>query len=638
MRIVFVDLPTNMTFNVATPEQQALGGMASCVCYLARALAARGHDVTLVASLPENTPDVLMGVRHVAMKDVLAEPMQFFRDGDYDAAIALNYPDIAPYVKNGNPRTFNVVWLHIFSDQPALKSLAANQGLLDAAVCVSATLRDTFKLSVPMTAIGNAIAPVFENMFSSAQELQAAKENRAVYASMPFRGLDQLVDLMGQVKGQVELDVYSSEATYQAQGRDTTAVFEAAKLNPRIHSHGSVPQRELAQAFRRAAYLTYPCTFIESSCIVAMEAMAAGLKVISNDLGALPETTMGFADLLPVNGGVITRVDHIAGLTKLIEKNEADFVRDPKAWAQTQFKQVEAVNREYTWARRAEQWEAFLKPAVASLRAGTVAAPKPPATPSITVSPALQEAVYLQRTGNLAGAEQKCAEILRDDPDNAVAHYFFGGLLTQLGKHADAVASFDRAIALNPGHAEAYNNRGIALCNLSRFDDGIASFDRALAIKPDAADVLSNRGMALFYLKRPEEALASFDAALAVQPTYLQALMTRGTILHGLGRRDDALASYDKAIGLRPSPELHYNRAVMLAEMSRFGEALSGFDRALALQPNFADAWNSRGVVLQELERFEEAVTSFERAIRLKPDIAGAHANRENALRRVKRH
>lgn len=634
MRIVFIDLPTNMTFNVGTPEQQPLGGMASCVCYLARALAARGHDVTLVATLPEGTPEVLMGVRHVPMKDVLGEPMVFFRDADYDVAVSLNYPDIAPYVKNASPRTFNVVWLHIFSDQPALKSLNAVQGMLDAAVCVSATLRDTFKLSLPMVAIGNAVAPVFENMFASAEDLRAAKENRAVYASMPFRGLDQLVDLMGQVKGQVELDVFSSEATYQAQGRDFTAVFDAARRNPRIRSHGSVNQKELAQAFRRAAYLTYPCTFIESSCIVAMEAMAAGLKVISNDLGALPETTMGFADLLPVNGGVITRVDHIAGITNLIEKNEAEFVRDPKAWAQARFKQVETVNREYTWARRAEQWEEFLKPAVAVRREG--AAPKP-ATASITVSPALQEAVFLQRTGNLAGAEQKCAEVLRLEPENAMAHYFFGGLLTQLGKHVDAVASFDRAIALNPSHAEAYNNRGIALCNLGRFEDGIASFDKALAHKPEAADVLGNRGMALFYLKRPEDALASLDAALKAQPTYLQALLTRGSILHGLGRREEALASYDKAIALRPTPEMHYNRAMVLADLARFTEALAGLDQALALQPGFADAWNSRGTVLQELERFDDAVASFSRALQLNPNLATAHTNRENAQRRLKR-
>lgn len=634
MRIVFVDLPTNLTYNVATPEQQPLGGMASCVCYLARTLAARGHDVTLVASLPEGTPEMLMGVRHLPMKGMLAEPLAFFRDGDYDAAIALNYPDIAPYVKNGSPRTFNVVWLHIFGDQPALKSLNALQGVLDAAVCVSATLRDSFKLTLPMTAIGNAIAPVFENMFASAEDLQAAKENRAVYASMPFRGLDQLVDLMGQVKGTFELDVYSSSSTYQAEGKDSTDVLDAARRNPRIHVNGAVPHKALAEAFRRTAYLTYPCTFIESSCITAMEAMAAGLKVISNDLGALPETCMGFADLLPVNDGVITRVDHIAGITKLIEKNEAEFVRDPKAWAQARFKQVETVNREYTWARRAEQWEEFLKPAIAARPKG--AAPKP-ATASIAVSPALQEAVALQRMGNLAGAEQKCAEVVRQEPENAMAHYFFGGLLTQLGKHADAVVSFDRAIALNPDHAEAYNNRGIALCNLSRFGEGVESFDKALARKPDAADVLSNRGMALFYLKRPDDALASFDAALKAQPSYLQALLMRGSILQSLGRREEALASFDTAIALRPSPEMHYNRAMVLADLARFPEALAGLDSALAMQPRFADAWNTRGTVLQELGRFEEAVASYDRALQLNPNLATARSDRENAQRRAKR-
>ncbi len=636
MRIIFIDLPTNLTFNVATPEQRPLGGMASCTCYLARALAARGHDVTLVATLPEGTPDVLMGVRHVPMKDVLGDPMNFFRDGDYDVAVALNYPDIAPYVKNSSPRTFNLVWLHIYPDQPALKSLPAVQGSLDAVVCVSATLRDAFQLTIPKEAIGNAIAPVFENMFSSPDELLAAKENRAVYASMPFRGLDQMVDVMGKVKGKVELDVFSSADTYQATGTDYSAIFDAAARNPRIRTHGGVDQRTLAEGFRRAAYLTYPCTFIESSCIVAMEAMAAGLKVISNDLGALPETTMGFADLLPVNGGVILRDDHIAGITGLVEKNEAEFQRDPKAWAEQRFAQMKIVNQQYTWANRAAQWEAFLAPAVAALREGAISAPKPAANESIAVSPALQEAVFLQRTGNLAMAEQKCAEVVRSEPDNAMAHYFFGGLLMQLGKHQDAVASFDRAIALNPDHAEAYNNRGIALCNLARFDDGIASFNEALAKKPNAADVLSNRGMALFYLKRPEDALESFDAALAANPTYLQAVMMRGNIHQSLGRPEEALGAYDKAIALRPSPELHYNRAMVLADLSRFADALAALDRALALQSNFPDAWNTRGLILQNLERFEEAVTSFERAIRLRPDLPGVHANRENALRRLK--
>jgi glycosyltransferase involved in cell wall biosynthesis len=155
---------------------------------------------------------------------------------------------------------------------------------------------------------------------------------------------------------------------YQAQEKSFTALYELAKRNPRIRHHGGVGQRALADAFRGAAYLAYPSTYIESYCIVAQEAMAAGLKVISNDLGALPETTMGFADLLPVQGGRIAPADHITGITVLLEKNEAQFLRDPPAWAAERFAQAQAVNRQSTWTHRAAQWEAFLAPAVARLR------------------------------------------------------------------------------------------------------------------------------------------------------------------------------------------------------------------------------------------------------------------------------
>lgn len=44
MKIAFVDL-SGIDFNPLTPETQPLGGMQSGVCYLARELQKRGHDV-----------------------------------------------------------------------------------------------------------------------------------------------------------------------------------------------------------------------------------------------------------------------------------------------------------------------------------------------------------------------------------------------------------------------------------------------------------------------------------------------------------------------------------------------------------------------------------------------------------------
>ena len=91
----------------------------------------------------------------------------------------------------------------------------------------------------------------------------------------------------------------------------------------------------------------------------------------------------------------------------------------------------------------------------------------------------------------------------------------------------EALASYDRALAVQPNYAEALSNRGWTLHELKRFEEALASYDRALAVRPDYAEALSNGGTALYELKRFEEALASYDKALAVRPDYAQALSNR---------------------------------------------------------------------------------------------------------------
>ena len=87
---------------------------------------------------------------------------------------------------------------------------------------------------------------------------------------------------------------------------------------------------------------------------------------------------------------------------------------------------------------------------------------------------------------------------------------------------------------------------------LKRFEEALASYDRALALRPDYAEALSNRGNVLRELMRFEEALESYDRALAVRPDYAEALSNRGVTLQELMRFEEALASYQKAIALRP--------------------------------------------------------------------------------------
>ena len=219
-------------------------------------------------------------------------------------------------------------------------------------------------------------------------------------------------------------------------------------------------------------------------------------------------------------------------------------------------------------------------------------------------------------------------------PDYAAAHSNRGNALRDLRRHEAALASYDTAIALQPDLAEAHNNRGNALGDLERYEAALASYDRAIALKPDYAEAHNNRGNVLSDLGRYEAALASYDKAIALKPNYAQAHSNRGNVLSDLGRYEAALASYDKAIALQPDyAQAHYNRGNALLDLGRSEAALASYDKAIALKPDLGEARSNLGIVLFDLQRHEEALVSYDAAIALNPDLAEAHYNRANALR-----
>ncbi|MEP0771233.1 tetratricopeptide repeat-containing serine protease family protein [Trichocoleus sp. ST-U1] len=203
----------------------------------------------------------------------------------------------------------------------------------------------------------------------------------------------------------------------------------------------------------------------------------------------------------------------------------------------------------------------------------------------------------------------------------------------------DALAAYDKAIALKPDYSVAWYNRGIALRNLKRYEDAIASYDKAIALKPDDADAWTSRGIALSNLKRYEDALASYDKAIAFKPDDSAAWYNRGYALDDLQRYEDAIASYDKAIALKPDDSATwYNRGIALKKLQRYEDAIASYDKAIALKPDDADAWTSRGIALRKLQRYEDAIASYDKAIALNPDDADAWINQGYALELLRRY
>ena len=60
-------------------------------------------------------------------------------------------------------------------------------------------------------------------------------------------------------------------------------------------------------------------------------------------------------------------------------------------------------------------------------------------------------------------------------------HLDHGRACLDKGKHDDAIADYDKAIAINPNVALAYTNRGLAYERKGAFDRAIADYDKAIA-------------------------------------------------------------------------------------------------------------------------------------------------------------
>ncbi len=239
-------------------------------------------------------------------------------------------------------------------------------------------------------------------------------------------------------------------------------------------------------------------------------------------------------------------------------------------------------------------------------------------------------AIVCHQQGRTAEAVDVLGAALKSDPPRAADALCNHGLMLQhLGRHEEAIASYDKALALRPHDWEALHSRGLACSALGRHGDAAVSYDRLLTIRPNDAEAYNNRGVALAALGHHADALACYDRALAIKPGYVHALYNRGRTLDELQRYEEALACYDQVLVLDPQhPGAHNNRGVALDTLGRSEEALESFARALALRPDYAEALSNRGTALVDLDRSEEALASYDAALALEPDHADYRWNR----------
>jgi len=381
----FVD---GMPFDGAAPEGKSLGGSETAGLHLARALAARGHEVHLFCRTDkEATHD---GVRYHGIQHYV----EWTTNVAHDVAVVqrvphpLTLPIAAPV---------RLLWVH---DLALKRTADPMRGILwacDRVMVLSQFMKRQYQnvYGLPDSALHVTRNGIDLRMLEAAPgPPEGVRDMKAiVFTARPERGMDILLEetFPRLLREDPELRLYlAGYANYPDFLRPLYDKCQRLidRFAGRVRHLGPLSKQDLYKLYKTAALYIYPTDFEEISCITAMECMAVGLPIVASDLAALTETVAPGAGVLVGHpsepgtalkelgtGGAVAQADgswRMPGLELFDPQKGARskyyqevfvraclrLLRDPEAWAAASRAGQEAA-KALDWDGVAAEWEAL---------------------------------------------------------------------------------------------------------------------------------------------------------------------------------------------------------------------------------------------------------------------------------------
>jgi glycosyltransferase involved in cell wall biosynthesis len=256
-------------------------------------------------------------------------------------------------------KKINILWQQLSYDQENVQNIGNSRFLekIDAFVFVSHWQYEKFKKTFNISGHKSIVIQNATNTFPI-HEKSKSEKLKLIYTSMPYRGLNVLIDAIEKLdRDDIEVDVYSSTIIYGSefhkQNIDTWKIlFDKMVKIPGMYQKGYAPNEEIRSAVMNAHIMAYPSIFEETSCMSAIEALAAGCKLVCTNLGALPETGGIWADYVTFDNN---HEKSVLRYSKLLNNAIETYWNDD---VQEKIKeQIKFYNKYYSWDFRYKQWE-----------------------------------------------------------------------------------------------------------------------------------------------------------------------------------------------------------------------------------------------------------------------------------------
>jgi len=292
LKIVFYVGSGPEPWNPMTMKSKGIGGSETAVVEMSTRLAALGHSVSVYSDCPgiEGIFDDVEWLHYSKYKNIICDVLVTSRrpravDDEFNVKAKVTF-----------------CWVHDVGCGSELNHSRALR--IDRFLCLSNWHRDFFLNN------HKCVHPSQVLVTRNGIDINRFKTNlnrnphKAVYSSSPDRGMEVAIRIWPKVREKIpnaELHIFYGFQTWEVSARSMNDQGQLDLINRLknmikdhekhgVVNHGRVDQQTLANHFLSAGVWTYPSFFTETSCITAMEAQAAGLRIVAVPIAALNET------------------------------------------------------------------------------------------------------------------------------------------------------------------------------------------------------------------------------------------------------------------------------------------------------------------------------------------------------------
>ena len=255
----------------------------------------------------------------------------------------------------------NILWIQHFVNQDEVKNIG-NKEYVNKLDYIVFNSHWNFEKYQYQFKIPENKSIVIRNAIENIDNLDEKPKDKInlIYHTTPWRGLALLLKIFKNLNlDKVELNVCSSTKIYGKKfdnllGRKYENIFEECKNLKNVNYLGFVDINKIIELLKKTHIYSLPSIWPETSCISAIEAMAAGCEIVTTNLGALYETCSPF--------GSFVSFDH--NLDNLEKKyNKLLYSSIKNFWSsknQEKLKlQRDTMNMTYSWKVRSIEWKNF---------------------------------------------------------------------------------------------------------------------------------------------------------------------------------------------------------------------------------------------------------------------------------------